>query len=307
MSRHQFKYAQQHVFFRGLAWLFRQSWLLNIRRVIFRMLPYLRMQSQAKNTVYMSWLVDVDQLQARFPEPIQLWQRDGKTIFSILFYHHHHFGPHCFGPLRKLFPSPKQSNWRFYLAPSQLPQAVVFEQIVVDKMLYVFGGRLLSDAMPAQYDPQLKHQVEDGQAGLDIQAKIHMDQRYDLKVHLTQAPEQQLPEDWQGMFESWDAALEFFVPQQHVWVEGVDRPQHLAQADIRIDTDLSQIKAMQIEQIECGLFAELGITADSPALCFHIPELDFHVLNEHCRLPNQEAADRSAQQQQIAKTSNTEQ
>ena len=81
MSRHQFKYAQHHFFFRTMAWLFRFSWILNLRRLIFRYIPYLRMESQAAETVYMSWLVDYDRVKQRFPEPIQLWQKDGKTIF----------------------------------------------------------------------------------------------------------------------------------------------------------------------------------------------------------------------------------
>ena len=285
MSRHQFKYAQHHFFFRTMAWLFRFSWILDLRRLIFRYIPYLRMESQAAETVYMSWLVDYDRVKQRFPEPIQLWQKDGKTIFSILFYHHHDFGPHCIGRLRKLFGSPKQSNWRFYLAPDQLEHAVVFEQIMVDNFVYVLGGRLLSDAMPAQYDPNFVHQVKQQQDQLTIQVKIEVDATYQLEAKLNQATETALPEVWQQIFPTWQDAIEFFVPQQHVWVERVDQAVKLSQADIRIDTDFDRIKTLQLEQLDCPLLAELGVDLSVPALCFYIPNLDFHVLNEHCSIP----------------------
>ena len=280
MNRHRFKFAQNRLFFRMIAWLLSLSILLKIRRLMMRFLPFLHLESQATDTVYMSWLVDIDLVKDRFPEPIQLWEKDGKTIFSILFYHHHHFGLHCLGPLRKIFPSPKQSNWRFYLADELVPKTVIFEQIVVDKMLYVFGGRILSDAMPAQYDPHFHHQVKQNDQALDIQAQIEMDATYRLNVHLKSASESALPTHWNHIFKDWDEAIQFFVPQEHVWVECVDNPQKLSQGNIRIVTNFDQIKALKINQIDCPLLHEFNLDPAQPALCFYIPNLDFHVLGE---------------------------
>lgn len=280
MNRHQFKFKHKNPFFKSIAWLFSFAGLLKFRRWFMRFSPFLRLESQATDTVYMSWLVDSNLLKDRFPEPIQLWEKDGKTIFSILFYHHHHFGLHCFGPLRKIFPSPKQSNWRFYLAEELLPKTVIFEQIVVDKMLYVTGGRILSDAMPAQYDPRFKHQVKQEQEHLDIQAQIEMDESYRLKVQLESVSHCTLPEQWQNIFPDWQAATEFFVPQEHVWVECVDDPQKISQADIQVVTNLQEIKALKINEIDCPLLTELNIDLEQEALCFYIPKLDFHVLGE---------------------------
>lgn len=289
MNRHLFKYRQSNFFFRGLGKLFSCRWILSSRRFLYRFLPFLRMESQATDTVYMSWLVDIEHIKDRFPESVQLWEKDGKTIFSILFYQHHHFGLHYLGPFRKLFPSPKQSNWRFYLAESLVPNAVIFEQIVVNNMLYVFGGRLLSDEMPAQYDPNIQNIViknNDGKskdnlnADMDIYAQITMDETYRLEVHLQNGVEKQLDETWSKMFQNWDEAINFLVPKEHVWVEHVDQPNNLSQADIRIDANLESIEALKIIDIECPLFKELGITKDQSAFCFFIPNLDFHVLNE---------------------------
>lgn len=250
-----------------------------------RFVPFLRLESQATDTVYMSWLVDADVVRQRFPEPIQLWEKDGKTIFSILFYHHHHFGWRWLGPLRKIFPSPRQSNWRFYLAETVLPKTVVFEQIVVDQMLYVTGGRVLTDAMPAQFDPHFQHAVQQTEQGLKIRAKIHIDARYQLQVNLASQPEQTLPSDWAAMFSDWDCAMQSLIPQQHVWVECVDQPMQLSQANIRIETEYQAIQALSIEQLECPFLRELGITEQDQALCFFLPHLDFHVLGEQAIEP----------------------
>lgn len=291
MNRHLFKFKQEHFFFRLFGRLLSSKIILNMRRWLMRFSPFLRLESQATDTVYMSWLVDIDLVRHRFPEPIQLWEHEGKTIFSILFYHHHHFGLHCLGPARKIFPSPHQSNWRFYLAEELLPKTVIFEQIVVDKMLHVMGGRMLSDAMPAQYDPNFQHLVKRNDDELKIHAKINMDERYCLDVKLENIQEKQLSGDWANVFSSWDEALAFFVPQEHVWVECVDRPQQLSQGNIEIVSDFEQIRPLTIEQIGCPLLAEFGIDANSQPLCFFIPNLDFHVLSEN-PVPQKEILDR---------------
>ena len=281
MKRHLFKYQQKQIFFRLFGHLLQSKWMLNLRRWLMRYSPFLRLESQATDTVYMSWLVDIDLVRQRFPEPIRLWEHQGKTIFSILFYHHHHFGLHCLGPARKIFPSPRQSNWRFYLANDLLPKTVIFEQIVVDKMLHVMGGRMLSDAMPAQYDPHFQHDVKRENNQLNIHAQIHMDDRYCLEVKLKNTQDRQLKGEWAEIFSTWEDALEFFVPQEHVWVECVDQPEKLSQGNIKIVSDFQKIRPLMIDQIDCPLLTEFGIDASSSPLCFFIPNLDFHVLGEN--------------------------
>lgn len=51
------------------------------------------------------------------PPGVSLIQKGGHTLLTVLTYRHGHFGPAFLGPLRKLLPSPLQSNWRVYLAP----------------------------------------------------------------------------------------------------------------------------------------------------------------------------------------------
>lgn len=292
MNRHLFKYRQNNCFFRILGKVFSNGLILQFRRFLYRYLPFLRMESHATDTVYMSWLVDIEKVQDRFPPNVKLWEKNGKTIFSILFYQHHHFGLHCFKKARRLFPSPKQSNWRFYLAEDIISNGVIFEQIVVDNLLYVIGGRLLSDEMPAQYDPSLQHRVQkklpESQAecsdmsemAINIEASISIDDLYRLDVSLIQKGDHDIPASWKLFFKSWHEALTYFVPKTHVWVECVDDPKKLSQANIQVDTDFNTIKSLKIKTIECPLLREFGITKEDEVLCLFIPHLDFHVLDE---------------------------
>lgn len=70
------------------------------------------------------------------------------------------------------------------------------------------------------------------------------------------------------------------MPQEHVWVECVDDSNKISQAEIQVITNLKEIKALKINKIDCPLLTELNIDLNQEALCFYIPQLDFHVLGE---------------------------
>ena len=157
MNRHRLKLPASKQWLRFLTQVLSCRLLLQLRRLMMRLLPFMRLQSQVSHIVYLSWLVDVDQVRQRYPQHVPLWEKQGKTIFTILTYQHHHFGFSFLAKLRKLMPSPQQSNWRFYL-DGTYPKTVIFEQVIVDQALYVIGGRIASDVMPAQYASKFHHQ-----------------------------------------------------------------------------------------------------------------------------------------------------
>ena len=106
MNRHDFKPPRQILFFNFLARLLACGVLLQLRRMLMRVLPFMSLQSRVSNIVYLSWLVDAEQVRQRYPEQVKLWEKQGKTIFTILTYQHHHFGFQFLGRLRKWMPSP---------------------------------------------------------------------------------------------------------------------------------------------------------------------------------------------------------
>ena len=90
---------------------------------------------------------------ALVPPRMTLATREVRVLLTVLSYRHGHFGPALAGPLRRLFPSPLQSNWRLYVdaldgAPLPAP-TVFFLANVFDGALYALGTRLFSDALPS--------------------------------------------------------------------------------------------------------------------------------------------------------------
>ncbi|MDO3666680.1 DUF2071 domain-containing protein [Acinetobacter higginsii] len=276
MNRHRLKLSISNAVLRFLAPILSCGLLLQLRRRMMRRLPFMRLQSQVSNVVYLSWLVDVEQVRLRYPKSVPLWEKDGKTIFTILTYQHQHFGFSFLGKLRQFMPSPKQSNWRFYLDDSQ-PKTVIFEQVVVDQVLYVLGGRLASDVMPAQYASMFQHQ----RAEHVIHTEMSVDEHYSLKSDVQMIKEKQLPDAWQQLFLSWKGAVEFLVDQDHAWAEWVDQPTRMSQGDIQMPVQFQQIQAAEILSLEAPqLLQQFGLDEDAEAFAFVVPALDFAVLGE---------------------------
>ncbi|MEG0481705.1 MAG: DUF2071 domain-containing protein [Acinetobacter sp.] len=276
MNRHTYKNQHKSWIEKSIAFIVHLSFLLNLRRFVMRFLPFLKLQSRVKNIVYLSWLVDIDQVRSRYPQSVKLWEKQGKTIFTILTYQHEHFGFSFLGWFRKFMPSPKQSNWRFYIDPIQQEKTVIFEQVVVDQLLYVLSGRLASDAMPAQYTKPFEHYIKDQH----IHTNFKIDQQYQLQSSVQISFEKQLPEAWHTFFSSWDEAVRTLADQDHAWVEWVDQPKKLSQGDIEMPIDFSQIQAAQVLSIHCPLLKEWGVD-EQDVFAFVIPELDFYVQNEY--------------------------
>ena len=278
MNRHDFKLPSSKRLLRFLAPVFSCRFLLKLRRLMMRILPFMPLQSQVSNIVYLSWLVDVEQVRQRYPKDVLLWEKDGKTIFTILTYQHHHFGFSFLGKLRQLMPSPRQSNWRFYLDESH-PKTVIFEQVIVDQALYVIGGRFASDVMPAQYASVFQHQFDEQQGS--IHTEISVDKDYALISDVQITKQKQLPTTWEMLFPSWDAAVQFLVDQDHAWTEWIDQPTRMSQGDIQMPFQFQQIQAAQVRALQAPkLLQQFGLDQETEAFAFVVPALDFYVVGE---------------------------
>ncbi|CAM4326188.1 hypothetical protein F901_01480 [Acinetobacter dispersus] len=278
MNRHDFKLPSSKCLSRFLAPVFSCRFLLQLRRLMMRILPFIPLQSRVSNIVYLSWLVDVEQVRQRYPKDMLLWEKDGKTIFTILTYQHHHFGFSFLGKLRQLMPSPRQSNWRFYLDESH-PKTVIFEQVIVDQALYVIGGRFASDVMPAQYASVFQHQLDEHQGS--IHTEISVDKDYSLISDVQITKEKQLPTAWETLFPSWDDAVQFLVDQDHAWAEWVDQPTRMSQGDIQMPFQFQQIQAAQVRALQAPqLLQQFGLGKETEAFAFVVPALDFYVVGE---------------------------
>jgi hypothetical protein len=149
---HVFVYPRRSAFGRVVELLANAALLKRLRRAIFRRLPFPVLESDIVDVVYLNWLVETTRVRHLVPPGVEIWERDGQTVLSILTYRHGSFGPAMLGPLRRVFPSPLQSNWRLYVrsihgAPPAQP-TVLFLKNAINQPLYAVGARLMSDVLP---------------------------------------------------------------------------------------------------------------------------------------------------------------
>ncbi|WP_255757887.1 DUF2071 domain-containing protein [Massilia sp. erpn] len=248
--------------------------LLACRRAVMSRLPFLRLASDVRDVVYCNWVVDAAAVAHLVPQGVKLWQRDGKTIFTILTYTHGHFGPAFAGPLRKLFPSPLQSNWRLYLDGPGEEATVLFVKNILDSAVHAVGTRIFSDALPSHYAPAFTHRQHEG--------------RYDTSIHPGQgsapafecsaqaAGTHALPPEFSALFSSWDEAIAF-LSLQHAAIAHAEDVDRLAHARIELPVDLAAVRPLQARAASPFLNA---IGAGTAPFSFAVPAVAFQVLSE---------------------------
>lgn len=255
----------------------------NWRHAVMSRLPFVTLASDVADVVYVSWLVDASAAQALLPPGLALWQRDGKTPFTALTYRHGHFGPRLAGPLRRLMPSPLQSNWRLYLDQAQdrtkagAPQVatVFFLKNIMDSLPHALGTRLFSDILPTHLAASMTHAVDANEARCAIMPGAGSAPSFDL--HANVAGAKALDEDWRALFGSWEDAVSYLACQDAA-IAHVPRNGRLALGEISLPVDLSQVVPLTPLQAHCAQLAQLP--ALSTPFAFLVPSVPFLALSE---------------------------
>ncbi|WP_235185243.1 DUF2071 domain-containing protein [Cupriavidus sp. SK-3] len=270
---------------RWLARLVSSPRLLAARRAVLSRLPFMVLQSEVEQVVYLNWLVDATAAARYAPPGVRLWQRDGKTLFTVLTYAHRHFGPAAAGPLRRLYPSPLQSNWRFYV--DQLPggaragRVVLFVKNTLDSAIYALGSRFFSDALPSHLAARFVHRREDRAIRTEIVPGAGSAPA--LRSTVRPAATRTLPASFAGCFDSWESAVAFLCLQDSA-ISHVEDAGRIAHAGIDLPIDLAAVQPLEAVIGECNLpmLRELGVPPGECAqpFCFLVPAVPFRVLWE---------------------------
>ena len=146
------RYAPWRYPHRALARLLNPLANSRFLRALSEHLPVLAFRSDIQHVIYTNYLVSAERVAPLAPPGLEL-QRigpdEGWAMLSILTYRHGHFGPRIAGPLRRLFPSPIQSNWRLYVRdPLTGQRGVYFLTNAVTGLPQALGARFLSEGMP---------------------------------------------------------------------------------------------------------------------------------------------------------------
>ncbi len=253
--------------------------ILALRRAITAHLPFPILQSDIQDVIYLNWVLDVEQVAHYLPPGVQLWQRQGKTIFTVLTYRHRHFGPVFLGPLRQLCPSPLQSNWRLYLEPTVPEQrSVLFVKNSMNHVLYALGSRLFSDVLPSHLAESFTHQALPD--GYETQIQSGIGSSPDLFCRVKTSQTKTLPGPFEVFWQSWPEAIRTLCLQDAALSYVADTGQ-LVQAGIDLPIDIFDVIPLQAVELK-SQFDLLQLPACQPefTLCFRVPKLCFRVLWE---------------------------
>ena len=255
--------------------------LLRARRALLSRLPSLQLASDVENVVYCTWVVDVAAVAHLVPRGITLASRDGRTLFTALSYAHRHFGPRIAGPLRRVFPSPLQSNWRLYVdtLPGGTPAdgTVLFVKNVFDHPLYALGSRLFSDALPSHLARRFTHTVQGG--CYDTLLSGGGGSAPDLRCTAQATDDRTLPDAFAPFFNDWQDAVAS-LSLQHAAIAHVEDCDRLAYASIDLPIDVNAVRPLKTTGPVSGGGFLASIKATGEPMCFVAPDVAFRVLSE---------------------------
>ncbi|WP_431478851.1 DUF2071 domain-containing protein [Massilia eburnea] len=255
---------------RMLARLANSRRIASIRRAVFSRLPFLTLESDVRDVVYLTWMIDAATAQAMVPAGVRLWQRNGLTPFSILTYRHGHFGPALAGPARKLLPSPLQSNWRFYL---EEPGKVYFVRNIMDSALHALGTRIFSDILPTHLPGRFVH-ARNGEEYLTL-IEPGAGSAPLLEARIRASARRELPASLADAFADWDEAVAF-IACQHMAMIKVPGLGRMAESEISLPIPLDEVLPLEAASVTCPM---AGDGTGAP-FCFAVPRVRFKVLSE---------------------------
>ncbi len=180
-------------------------------------LPIVAMVSDIEDVVYVNYLVPAERLMPYVPWGLEL-QRLGPSgqyaLFSFLTYRHGNFGFRFLGPLRKLMPSPVQTNWRIHVRdPRTKTHGIYFVTSAIDSAAQALGARLFTEGMPMHVfarsfiarDPTTGRVVFELSPGKGTAP--------DGKASLLPCDPPKFEDEWAACFDGFQAFLEYTVPQ----------------------------------------------------------------------------------------------
>jgi hypothetical protein len=253
--------------------------IANSRLVRFccEFLPAVGFSSDIRNVIYINYLVEAQRLEPFVPKGLELQRLgDRYALFTFLTYRHGHFGPSFFGPLRRLLPSPIQTNWRIHVSdPQTKQQGIYFVTNAIDSTLHAMPARLIAEGMPMHILRKAElHANNDGtyQILLDPGEGSAPEARATLRT----AAAHPLPPPWKECFKSYRNFLAYCVPQDRAMSS---QPWHgwVTRQEINLGIPLDMCEPLEGEVVSRTAEAIVGSAAP---LCFRVSNVAFRFSRE---------------------------
>lgn len=243
------------------------------------MLPVPAFLSDIRDVIYVNYLVPAEALARLVPEGLEL-QRIGPekrwALFSFLTYQHGHFGPRLLGPLRRLWPSPVQSNWRIYVRdPRTGKEGIYFTTNAVTTLIHSLGARVMADGAPMHL-ARGATLVREPSGEVRLALDPGEGSAPDLTLALRPAPPAPLAGPWAECFESYEAVLRHLVPQDRALSTQPWRSRTIRdEISLGIPIASCEPLAGEVHSRAAG-----AIVGDAAPLCFRVPAVSFVLAGE---------------------------
>jgi hypothetical protein len=259
-------------FFARVADAFANSRLFG---AILEPLPELAMKSDITDVVYVSYLLPAERAAALVPPGLELQRLgpDGKhALFTFLTYRHGHFGFAVMGGLRKLLPSPLQTNWRIHVVnPETGHRGIYFLTNAITHAPQALAARMLTEGMPMHVLRDARVERSD-----DGRMTVTLDpgegSAPDARIELRPAEAPELEGAWKECWPTYRDFLAYCVPQDRAMSSQPLRHRVSRQEiDLGIAIDRCEPLAGAVESE-----AARAIGAEGEPLCFRVASVAFN-------------------------------
>lgn len=254
-----------------------------VAEALLEPLPVPSMVSDIVEVVYVNHLVEAERLAPLVPAGLALQRLgpDGRyALFTWLTFRHGHFGFECLGPLRRLLPSPVQTNWRIHVVdPRTGVRGIHFVTNAIDRALPALAARLTTLGMPMHVLRSAS--IAQGDEGLTVTLDPGEGSGPDGRARLRPCEAPTLEGPWRACWRDWQDFLAYCVPQDRAmstepWLDRVTRHE----IELGIDPARCEPFAGEVSSARAEAWA-----GSAPPLCFRVPAVRFrYALERHDRL-----------------------
>lgn len=247
--------------------------------VLLEPIPELEMRSDIRDVVYVNYLVEAKRVESLVPPGLELQRLgpDGRwALFTFLTYRHGHFGFAFLGPLRKLLPSPVQTNWRIHVVdPVTGHRGITFLTNAIADTVLALAARMTTEGMPMHVLGKAEV-VREADGTMRVSLDPGGGSAPDAELTLRPSTPKALAGAWAECFSSYRDFLAYCVPQDRAMSS-----QPLRGRVSRQEIDLG-IPLDACEPLEGTVRSEAAraIAEDRPPLCFRVGRVSFRFSEE---------------------------
>ncbi len=245
-------------------------------------LPEVPMRSDITDVVYVNYLVPAEKAAALVPPGLELQRlgpRGEHALFTFLTYQHGHFGFAFLGPLRRLFPSPVQTNWRIHVRdPETGQEGITFLTNAITNTPQALAARMLTEGMPMHV--LRRGEVRHEGAALRVTLDPGGGSAPDAELLLRPCETPAMTGAWAECWPDFRAFLAYCVPQDRAMSSQPLR-RRVSRQEIALGIPLEACEPMEGEVISRAAHA---IAGDARPLCFRVARVSFRfALEAHDR------------------------